>query len=103
MRRIGGDGIVVAQVQRADDDFDIRRNDRFDRARPFAAYYRAWLATYAREMRERFGGDPFPYGVEENRPTWEQMALYAHQQGIAHYRFTLEEIFPEGIATKVVI
>ena len=34
-----------------------------------------WLATYARKMRERFGNDTFPYGIEENRPTWEQMAL----------------------------
>jgi 4,5-dihydroxyphthalate decarboxylase len=66
-------------------------------------YPLAWLSTYAREMRERFGGDPFPYGIEENRPTWEQMALYTHQQGIARRRFTPEEIFPKGIATKVVI
>jgi 4,5-dihydroxyphthalate decarboxylase len=62
-----------------------------------------WLANYARGMVERFGGDPFPYGVEENRPTWEQMALYTHQQGIARRRYTPEEIFPRGIETKVVI
>jgi 4,5-dihydroxyphthalate decarboxylase len=31
------------------------------------------------------------------------MALYTHQQGIAHRRFTPEEIFPKGIETKVVI
>ena len=43
-----------------------------------------WLATYARRMRDMFGGDLFPYGIEENRPTWEQMALYTYQQGIAH-------------------
>ena len=62
-----------------------------------------WLSTYARSMRDRFGGDPFPYGVEENRPTWEQMALYTWQQGIAHRQFTPEEIFPAGIMTKVII
>jgi 4,5-dihydroxyphthalate decarboxylase len=62
-----------------------------------------WLATYARRMVERFGGDPFPYGIEENRPTWEQMALYTFQQGIARRRYTPEEIFPRGIATRVVI
>jgi 4,5-dihydroxyphthalate decarboxylase len=66
-------------------------------------YPLAWLPTYARSMRDMFGGDPFPYGIEENRPTWEQMALYTHQQGIAHRQFTPEEIFPEGIMTKVVI
>lgn len=62
-----------------------------------------WLSNYARQMRDRFGGDPFPYGIEENRATWEQMALYTHQQGIAHHRFTPEEIFPQGIMTSVVI
>lgn len=62
-----------------------------------------WLAPYARAMTERFGGDPFPYGIEENRATWEQMALYAFQQGIAHRQFTPEEIFPPGLMTKVII
>ncbi len=62
-----------------------------------------WLSTYARRMRELFGGDLFPYGVEENRPTWEQMALYTYQQGIAHRLMKPEEFFPAGIMTKVVI
>ena len=62
-----------------------------------------WLAAYARRMRDMFGGDLFPYGIEENRPTWDQMALYTFQQGIAHRLTTPEEIFPRGIMTKVVI
>jgi 4,5-dihydroxyphthalate decarboxylase len=66
-------------------------------------YPLAWLATYARRMRELFGGDPFPYGIEENRATWEQMALYTWQQGIAHRQFKPEEIFPQGIMTPVII
>lgn len=66
-------------------------------------YPLAWMPAYARRMRDRFGGDPFPYGIEENRATLEQMALYTFQQGIAHHQFTPEEIFPPGIMTKVVI
>lgn len=62
-----------------------------------------WLATYARKMRDMFDGDTFPFGIEENRATWEQMALYTFQQGIAHKQFTPEEIFPNGMMTKVVI
>jgi 4,5-dihydroxyphthalate decarboxylase len=62
-----------------------------------------WLATYARRMRDLFGGDLFPYGIEENRATWEQMALYTYQQGIAHRQMKPEEFFPPGIMTKVVI
>ena len=66
-------------------------------------YPLAWLPAYAARMAEMFGGDPFPYGIEENRATWEQMALYTWQQGIARRQFRPEEIFPAGIATKVVI
>ena len=62
-----------------------------------------WLTAYARQQRERFGADLFPYGIEENRATWEQMALYTFQQGIAHRQFTPEEIFPQGIMTRVII
>jgi 4,5-dihydroxyphthalate decarboxylase len=54
-------------------------------------------------MRDMFGGDLFPYGIDENRPTWEQMALYTYQQGIAHRHLKPEEFFPPGIMTKVVI
>jgi 4,5-dihydroxyphthalate decarboxylase len=62
-----------------------------------------WLATYARRMRDLVGGDLFPYGIDENRPTWELMALYTYQQGIAHRQMKAEEFFPAGIMTKVVI
>ena len=66
-------------------------------------YPLAWLQDHARRMRDMFGGDPFPYGIEENRATWEQMALYTWQQGIAQRQFKPEEIFPEGITAKVII
>src|ERR1700720_4599375 len=64
-------------------------------------YPLAWLPTYARKMRDLFGGDPFPYGIEENRPTLEQFLRYTHEQGIAHRRARPEEIFPKGIMTAV--
>ncbi len=63
----------------------------------------AWLTAYTRKMRDKFGGDPFPYGIEENRLTWEQMSLYCYQQGISHREFTPEEIFPKGIMISVII
>jgi 4,5-dihydroxyphthalate decarboxylase len=62
-----------------------------------------WLATYARKMRDMVGSDVFPYGIEENRPTWEQMLLYTYQQGIAHKHMKPEDIFPKGIMTKVIV
>ncbi|MBX9759390.1 MAG: ABC transporter substrate-binding protein [Beijerinckiaceae bacterium] len=66
-------------------------------------YPLAWLPTYARKMRDMFGADPFPYGIEENRATWEQMLLYTYQQGIAHRHMKPEEIFPAGVMTKVIV
>ncbi|MDR6632037.1 4,5-dihydroxyphthalate decarboxylase [Phyllobacterium sp. 1468] len=62
-----------------------------------------WLATYARRMRTLFDGDTFPFGIEKNRATFEQMMLYTYQQGIAQRHMTPEEIFPEGIMTRIVI
>jgi 4,5-dihydroxyphthalate decarboxylase len=64
-------------------------------------YPLAWLPTYARKMQEIFGPDPFPFGIEENRPTLELFLRYTHEQGIAHRRVKPEEIFPPGIMTAV--
>ena len=66
-------------------------------------YPLAWLPTYARKMRDMFDGDPYPYGIDENRATWEQMLLYCYQQGIAHRHAKPEEIFPKGIMTKIIV
>ncbi|MGP4016009.1 hypothetical protein [Saccharopolyspora sp. 5N708] len=62
-----------------------------------------WLANYAREMRDFFDGDPFPYGVKENMATWEQLLTYSAQQGIAHRLASPAEIFPPGVTTEVVV
>jgi 4,5-dihydroxyphthalate decarboxylase len=60
-----------------------------------------WLPAYARKMRDMFDGDPFPYGIEENRPTFEQFLRYAHEQGIAKRHVKPDEIFSKGIMTPV--
>ena len=54
-------------------------------------------------MRDIFEGDPFPCGIEENRPTLEQCLRYTCEQGIAHRHAAPEEIFPAGIMTSVKI
>ena len=66
-------------------------------------YPLASLPTYARKMRDLFDGDPFPYGIDENRKTFEQLALYTHQQGIAHRLMDVDDMFPKGVMTKVII
>jgi 4,5-dihydroxyphthalate decarboxylase len=66
-------------------------------------YPLAWLPQYARKMQGVFGKDPFPFGVDANRRTWDMMGLYTHQQGIAHRQFTADEIFPPSVSTKVIV
>ena len=60
-----------------------------------------WLTNYARQTTHRFGGDPFPYGIEANGPTLELFLRYCHEQGIAHRLAAPEEIFPPGIMASV--
>jgi len=60
-----------------------------------------WLTNYARRTSEAFGGDPFPYGIEANRPTLELFLRYAYEQGIAHRLAKPEDIFPPGIMAQV--
>jgi 4,5-dihydroxyphthalate decarboxylase len=66
-------------------------------------YPLAWLPTYARKMRDLFDGDPFPFGIDENRTTLEALTLYTFQQGIAHRKMAPEDMFPKGVMTKVII
>jgi 4,5-dihydroxyphthalate decarboxylase len=60
-----------------------------------------WLAPFAEDLHERFDGDPFPYGIERNRPTLERFLRYTAEQGIAKRQVEPEEIFPSGIGTAV--
>ena len=62
-----------------------------------------WLPTYGRKMRDLFGGDPYPFGIEENRPTLELFLQYTFEQGIARRHAKPEEIFPPGIMAPVKI
>ena len=62
-----------------------------------------WLPAYGRRMADLFGGDPFPFGVEPNRPTISLLLKYAHEQGIAHRLLTADDVFPDGIMTQVVV
>jgi 4,5-dihydroxyphthalate decarboxylase len=55
----------------------------------------------AQAASETFGGDYFPYGIEENRAALELFLRYAYEQGIARRLVKPEEIFPPGINIKV--
>ena len=60
-----------------------------------------WLVDLrAGRMRDMFDGDPFPYGIDENRPTLEQFMRYTHEQGIAHRHAKVDDIFPKGMMVE---
>jgi 4,5-dihydroxyphthalate decarboxylase len=53
-----------------------------------------WGAALADEVVQAQGNDPYPYGVEESRPTLEAFCRYAHEQGVTARKMTPEDLFP---------
>ena len=47
------------------------------------------------------GGDPWPYGIEPNRPTLDPFLAWLYEQGIAARPLKLEELFPKEIQFEV--
>ncbi len=56
-------------------------------------YMLPWLFDDLREIDDVFGGDPWPYGIEENRPTLEALVKYMHQQNFIKEEVGLESLF----------
>ncbi len=56
-------------------------------------YMLPWLPADLDEIEELFDGDPWPYGVEENRPTLEAMMQYLHEQYLIEKPIPVEDIF----------
>jgi 4,5-dihydroxyphthalate decarboxylase len=47
------------------------------------------------------GGDPWPYGIEPNRPTLDPFLTWLYEQGVAARPLQLEELFPQEIRFEV--
>ena len=56
-----------------------------------------WVSEHAARARALFGEDFWPYGVEANRPTLDAFLRFAHEQGVAHRRPAVEELFPAEV------
>jgi len=52
-----------------------------------------WHGYYGQEVAQIFGDDPFPYGIEPNRPTLEAFFRDSYEQGVISRRMPIEEIF----------
>jgi hypothetical protein len=59
-------------------------------------YMLPWLPADMDEIDDVFGGDPWPYGVEANRPTLEALVQYMVEQHFIPRRIPIEELFVVG-------
>jgi 4,5-dihydroxyphthalate decarboxylase len=59
-------------------------------------YMLPWLPADMDEIDEVFGGDPWPYGIEANRPTLEALVQYMVEQHIIAKRIPIEDLFVAG-------
>lgn len=57
------------------------------------SYMLPWLIDDAEEIERVFGGDPWPYGIEPNRPTLEALLDYLHEQHMIARKPALEDLF----------
>jgi 4,5-dihydroxyphthalate decarboxylase len=56
-------------------------------------YMLPWMGADVEEIKEVFGGDAFPYGLEANRPTLEALVQYLHDQHLIAKPVKLEDLF----------
>ena len=77
------------------DGFEAAKNNALERALrgSHSCYPIPWGYDAALAARALFGDDFWPYGLEKNRKTLEAFVRFAHQQGVAHRKLTVEELF----------
>lgn len=56
-----------------------------------------WIVSAAREAREIFGADLWPYGAEANRVTLETMLRHSVDQHMAVRQLAVEDLFPASV------
>jgi 4,5-dihydroxyphthalate decarboxylase len=56
-------------------------------------YMVPWLMADIDEIYEVFGGDPWPYGVEVNRPTLEALVTYLSDQSLIAAPVAVDDLF----------
>ena len=52
-----------------------------------------WMHAEIDEIDAVFGGDPWPYGVEPNRPTLEALVRYLAEQGVIAKAPRVDDLF----------
>jgi len=75
--------------------FTASKNWALDRMHRTGAlrYMLPWLDHDVDEIDEVFGGDPWPYGVEANRPTLSALVQYMAEQHLIAKSMPIEDLF----------
>jgi 4,5-dihydroxyphthalate decarboxylase len=61
------------------------------------AYTLPWLFADIEELREIFGSDWWPYGIEANRHVLETLIRYMGEQGLLAKEIKVEEVFAPSL------
>jgi 4,5-dihydroxyphthalate decarboxylase len=56
-------------------------------------YMLPWMTAELDEINDVFGGDPWPYGIEPNRPTLTALARYLEEQGVIAKAPNIDDLF----------
>jgi len=56
-----------------------------------------WLIDHVEETRRVFGKDFWAYGLEPNRPAFEAIGRYVHEQGLSPRVVRADELFVPGV------
>ncbi len=56
-------------------------------------YMLPWMTAELDEIQEIFGNDPWPYGIDPNRPTLEALVTYMHDQAMIAKKMKVDELF----------
>lgn len=56
-----------------------------------------WSHEVGPRAADLLGPDPWPYGIEANRPTLEAFLRFAHEQGVAERALAPEDLFPPSV------
>jgi 4,5-dihydroxyphthalate decarboxylase len=77
------------------DAFCEAKNVALERMRDLGTlqYMLPWMTADLDEIDDVFDGDPWPYGVEPNRPTLEAYMTYLKEQFITKTTFPVESLF----------
>jgi 4,5-dihydroxyphthalate decarboxylase len=52
-----------------------------------------WIAQEAESTRQLMGDNYYSYGIGANRKTLEALLQYAHEQGLAKRKLSIEDVF----------